>query len=577
MHYNKKYLASLLALTLCLQFTLASPTEAIEQLNRYRTLGSMLNYTTNSLLSRASRNHSNYLIKNNIAGHFEAQGHSGFTGVAPADRAVYVGFKTKSVSENISAGTHSADLSIDGLFSAIYHRFGFLSFENDLVGSGENDGTYTYLMSNNALNSLCGQNGTQSGWTVCATEGRNLSDKDYTKAIDDVQKSNPPFVVWPPNNMDDVYPVFFTESPHPLPGSSVSGFPVSISFNPYFAQSASVSKIEVYDDEDTKLSGKFMRKSNDPNRRFSDLEYAFFPLYRLKFATEYRVVIDYSFTPTDKFNGETSGTLNYSFITEVPEGKFYSTKELKDSNNIPIVANETYTFYVAPTSNKDLAFSSMRWSKTQGVRETIDQIDSNTVKITVSGSVGGSLTIETSSKKKFIFKISASDEAVTLSVTPSAVVENTEEVAPVNTEPSTQTLAINYTQGWNLLSLPISTVMKKNPSANEYDMDKIAPAGDIYVLQGGTFTDSPDSIQAGEGFWFKAKTAGKSNSVSGETYKLDSATIQKGWGLYGTGMTGRRSDLELGAKDTLFVFKNNTFIKDPVDVSAGDGFLIYRP
>ena len=573
MHYKQK---SFFTFILCAQFALASATEAIEQLNRYRTLASMTTYNTNSLLSKASLNHSKYLIRNNISGHIEANGRPGFTGVEPADRAVYVGFTTKSVSENISAGTPNADASIDGLFSAIYHRFGFLTFENNIVGSGAKDGTYTYLMSNEALRSLCRQEGSEFGWSVCSTQGRNLTDSDYVKAIDDVQKENPPFVVWPPNNTDDVYPVFFTESPHPLPGSTVSGFPVSISFNPYYVASASVSKIEVYDNENTKLSGKFMTKSNDPNRKFSELQYAFFPLYRLKFATEYRVVIKYSLTPTEHYNGETSGTLNYSFITEVPKDKFYSSEDIKDLKSIPIISDETYTFYAAPSNNKDLAFSTMRWAKSSGVRETLDQIDANTLRITVSGQIGDTLTLETSSKKEFIFTISETDQAKELSVTANTIV--TEEIEqPSSTNTESLSLAINYKQGWNLLSAPLETIIKKNPSTNEYDMDKIAPANQIYVLQGGTFISSPTSIQAGEGFWFKAQSDGSSNAISANAYQLEPSKIQKGWGLYGTGETGKKEDLQLQANDSLFVFRNDIFIKNPDDINAGDGFLIYRP
>ena len=69
--------------------------------------------------------------------------------------------------------------SVDGLFSAIYHRFGFLDFTTDEIGIGESDDSnlyvYTYDIGNKRLREFCNKGESDSDitgyyMTICADQ-----------------------------------------------------------------------------------------------------------------------------------------------------------------------------------------------------------------------------------------------------------------------------------------------------------------------------------------------------------------------------------------------------------------------
>jgi hypothetical protein len=71
-------------------------------------------------LDVAAANHANYSLLNNVAGHFEAAGSPGFTGLAPVDQANAAGYASPYVGQ-VGAYDVTAAKSIRALLAAPYH------------------------------------------------------------------------------------------------------------------------------------------------------------------------------------------------------------------------------------------------------------------------------------------------------------------------------------------------------------------------------------------------------------------------------------------------------------------------
>jgi uncharacterized protein YkwD len=123
----------------------------LEYLNALREKVGLVPFELNPYLSKAAYNHAIYMAVNKVVGHYESEGYNDFTGVTPSDRVTYAGYPLRYVGENLSYGQENIYESIDGLFSAIYHRFGFLDFNYDDVGIVIYDNFYVYYMGNSKL------------------------------------------------------------------------------------------------------------------------------------------------------------------------------------------------------------------------------------------------------------------------------------------------------------------------------------------------------------------------------------------------------------------------------------------
>jgi len=149
--------------------TVVNASVGLDYLNALRVKAGVPAFTEQVNLRASAQNHSDYMQTNKIFGHYEDSSKTGYTGDNGADRAIYAGYFSRTVSENVSYGTTTVQGSIDSLFSAIYHRFGFLNLVSDEVGIGTNNKFYTYNMGNGTLNDLC-QNTTYTGgsyYVVC--------------------------------------------------------------------------------------------------------------------------------------------------------------------------------------------------------------------------------------------------------------------------------------------------------------------------------------------------------------------------------------------------------------------------
>jgi hypothetical protein len=358
----------------------------------------MIPFAANKQLEAASNNHAMYLTKNNIFSHYESTQYQGFTGLLPADRAVFAGYAQRDVGENISSTNVSVQNSIDTLFSAIYHRFAFLSFDYDEVGIGFSqsgsysyENVYNYTMGISPLRLLCEDAGgvEESSYYngICQDNSIKIGLKAYNNIFAINKNKNPDFVLWPSDGMEEIPPVFYEESPDPLPECSVSGYPISITFNPLKSGDIMIDSFRLYDAKNNALTEvKLLDKKEDPNSKFTDKEFALFPMKRLDWDSRYHVEIAYhdSGVAKHKTVDFKTASLPYPMQTVVKKGVV-----LKAS------INQTMMFYLPPSHCND----TLSTFSTTGVAAEIAFYDANTIMITAKSE--GKLEVFPSNGRNF--------------------------------------------------------------------------------------------------------------------------------------------------------------------------------
>ncbi len=338
--------------------------KGVRYLNRLRSDAGMINYNSEQSLQQAAQMHSKYNVANNVMGHYERAGDAYFTGVTVDERVSLAGYSSSFVGENVSSGTNqSVQESIDGLFSAIYHRLGFLNFEFNEIGIGmdkkDSRVVYTY----------------------------NAGAKDSTNNM----QNNPELVVWPYENQDDSLPAFYEESPDPLPECGVSGYPISIQFNPAYVDGVvSVNSFKLYQTSSNQeiTNVKLMNKESDHNHHITENEFVLFPMNRLDWNTNYHAVIEYV------ENGVVKNK-KWSFKTRSLPSPNYTVTNSGESFD---VKSGTSYFYLPPNSCNDF-FNSINTSSSGNLSIKTSFVDFNTLRLDATGS--GSITITPSNGRTF--------------------------------------------------------------------------------------------------------------------------------------------------------------------------------
>jgi len=134
--------------------SVSANTSGLDYLNDLRQQAGMQPFVHHPQLQQSAQHHADYLAINRQWGHTQLPGRQGFTGAVPMERMLKAGYNNRHGSENVSShlGSVSPKKSIDGLMSAIYHRFAFLSFEHDQLGIGyaseNNFHSYVYNLGN---------------------------------------------------------------------------------------------------------------------------------------------------------------------------------------------------------------------------------------------------------------------------------------------------------------------------------------------------------------------------------------------------------------------------------------------
>jgi hypothetical protein len=353
--------------------------EAESYLNQIRTEMGMQRLSYNPDLQSAAKAHAYYLVSNNEHGHEEREGHKNFIARSAAERAFFFGYDSAMVSENLSTRNHNARRSVDGLFSAIYHRFGFLSPSISEIGIGiaqnESDSdksAFVYLMGNSELNALCsGKSFSGAGkyWRGCKDSTHRIKDKDFTEAVNNSKGNNPAIILYPYDGQKEVPPAFYAEVPDPLPDHEVSGFPISVEFNDYFFKEVTLISFNINNETGDSVEVLMMDNDTDPHQRFTANQFTIFPLKRLEYNHTYRAELLYEIKGTNK-------TITWHFSTKQIREKLFIIRE--KSEVITIEAKRSYVIYFQPLHAHDL-IKDMLFP----MEVDVQFLDNNTIKLTV--------------------------------------------------------------------------------------------------------------------------------------------------------------------------------------------------
>lgn len=516
-----------LSLLLCaISASYGAQAAGLDYVNQLRASAGMAPLYWRAELADGAQAHADYLAANPItesgffggSAHRESPGLQGFTGVAPADRALQQGYPHGQVLENVSSGSDDVSDAIDGLMGAIYHRLGFLDFAIDELGSGRNARQFVFLMGRGDLRELCwspqpdalvtrpvqcGDSVVSSDfiqqlceqlppqalmrqpWPVACSNGQRLDndfmqslcrdgfpveaqlrgkgryyalcdpprrvraawfdgfceatpapaaytrsgryiemcepprrvDADWlerrcanldeaerytdsgryvepcedtsiqvrVEAMDDMQQAqwqrNPDVVMWPPDQAANIPPAFFEEDPDPLPDRSVSGYPISIQFNP-----ASTAQVESASFRLLKWSGngqefswkavadtRVLDQDTDPQEQLDGLQFVLFPLQRLDWAGRYRA----------EFEAWVDGEYRqyaWDFATSDPGGPLFV---IDGSDQVMRVDVSERPLVVIPPRREAYSVNALKVAWQGDTEVSISSLDGNTARLDI--------------------------------------------------------------------------------------------------------------------------------------------------------------------------------------------------
>ncbi|AZR81141.1 CAP domain-containing protein [Thiomicrospira sp. S5] len=387
-----------------LQMAQAQEAEALRYLNRIRQSLQLNPLSGNAKLAEAARHHANYSTLNNIQAHPEQPGLAGFTGETPQLRANAAGYQSP-VAEVIAYNHASPYPMVDDLMSAIYHRLGLLNMTQDQIGigvAGNGEGqvksALVGLLGNKALEALCEQPPTPKPGALAFTQlcpsGAPIPKRAVAQAMSAVAKTNPKLVAWPKSGAS-VPPVFYEESPDPLPECNVSGYPVHVQINPIFVGRIQfdADSFKLYELEDEKSrpvkAAAIFGNRKDPNRQEDapapnkDQWIAFFPQQRLNWNSRYQAEIQY-------WENHTTKTMRWNFFTEKQPGLV----EIRQSQTLSIREGQTLTLYFPPKSCHNPDGIRLQRQIPPGINAQARFVDGETLQVTLkSAPFGGAFNL----------------------------------------------------------------------------------------------------------------------------------------------------------------------------------------
>ncbi len=345
-----------------LSFTLLSAKgsqDALKYLNEIRQHTGLVKFKSNKKLDRAAKSHANYLVRQQKHGHYEKKGRAGYTGKTPSNRVLKAGYSSRVVMENVTENAKNYRHSIDILMAAVYHRFVFLNFENNEIGIGTAStkkkskikSAFVYNTGSSEIVKLCKQfhlmeNNSYYLQNMCKDPDKMIAQDLYVQKQNEMRRKNKNIVLYPYPNAQNVLPVFYTENPHPLPGSKVSGYPVTVQFNPLLYEKIRLKKFRLFDEKGKRIKKvKILTHKSDKHHRLSKLQFALMPLKRLEYGTRYSVEFE---VVADGKKVKKS----WHFTTKNPKGKLY--KITKNKTTLKVPRGEQIALYFEPRSNKDV-------------------------------------------------------------------------------------------------------------------------------------------------------------------------------------------------------------------------------
>ena len=391
----------LLALSVSLEAS--SKKEVLSYLNATRVASGLIPFRHNSFLEKAATSHAKYIIRNQISGHTEKKGKYSYSGRKPSKRVRNAGYGSSFTMENISINAKNEHDAIDTLFSAIYHRFVFLNMEHDEIGLGAYSTSkkrrlvraYVYNFGASSIVKMCKKKYKLTPKTyytnhVCKKDATVVPWSIFESNKAKIRIKNMPLILYPYAGQTEVSPAFYNESPDPLPGYKVSGFPVSVQFNESNYKKVKLLKFRLYDEGGKEIKKvKILHKKNDRNHLFSAYEFALMPLKRLEYNTKY------SATFSALVDGK-KVEKHWVFKTKSFKEKFYRLTEKK--KKLTVKKGDTLVLYSVPMSKKDIL---KNYSARGGLK--VSFLDQNTLKIHFTRK--GKATLKLSNKRTVSFTI----------------------------------------------------------------------------------------------------------------------------------------------------------------------------
>ncbi|GIT97446.1 CAP domain-containing protein [Sulfurovum sp. TSL1] len=394
--------SSLLIICLLVSLEANSAQEGLAYLNSIREKSGLIKLKSNKALQNAAASHARYLIQNQQSGHYEKKGHPAYTGSTPSQRVVKAGYPSMFVMENVSINTVGQKKSIENLFSAIYHRLVFLNFDTDEIGYGSSSANkkrqvkqaYVYNMGASGIAALCRRsftltNGTYYMRDICKQSSKMVPQSLFEATKDKVRRKNREIILYPYAEQTDIWPAFYNESPDPLPGYKVSGFPLSVQFNPAYYSHVTLKAFRLYNENGKEIEEtRILQENNDPNHILTALEFVLMPLKRLEFDTRYTAVFE---AVADGVNVKK----HWKFRTSKPEAKIYRVNG--NTITLAVEAGTTAVLYMVPDSRNDILHG---YRSRGGINASF--LDQNTLKVTFpKRRSSGKVSLDFGKKKVF--------------------------------------------------------------------------------------------------------------------------------------------------------------------------------
>jgi len=347
-----------------------SPVDQLNQIRESVGLGALV---ISPVLTQAALSQATYLAQGNPPDHLQIEGYPNYVAETPQGRAVAAGWPTALVYENFSIGEPDAQVSLDELMSAIYHRAIFLKPELDRVGFaqfGEGEfASYVYVLSSSLAAQACLPLPESDLPQGCEAVDP-LSQEEFQLASLAKRKTNPRWVAWPHPSLP-VDPVFYDEVPDPLPDNEVSGYPISLDFNMSLLKvPPRLISFEVFGANGEKVEAlDVLEADNDPNERMGPGSFTFFPAERLHWGESYHVV----------FKGKVGGRpveVRWAFQVKSSAGELVSIKA--EGEWVRLDPEQGYSLYLPPNSEHPF-FGDMEASEVEGLELQMEYEDKNTL------------------------------------------------------------------------------------------------------------------------------------------------------------------------------------------------------
>ncbi len=202
----------------------------------------------------------------------------------------------------------------------------------------------------------------------------------------------PEAVLWPADQVGNINPAFYDESPHPTPDLPLTGYPISIQFNPAKVDQVSITgftlekRINLVEDSWQTVTGfRRIDHLNDIHHQFTRHQFAWFPLQRLSWGAHYRYQIYALLDGVPRQYQASFSTLGFELpIVRIEAGEREIT-----------VPNKRFILYRAPSEYDPFPFRdvNLRYRGRRSVEAEV--IDANTLKLNITGLSCQAVYIET--------------------------------------------------------------------------------------------------------------------------------------------------------------------------------------